>query len=102
MLDNCSVKEDHLPFHIYGTHHATLQANKTSFLMKLYRDQGSACVNQSLRILTNILAAGAFHSNASLDDVICSLIGFAGVTVSMSSFDGNALIVKVWSVPWPN
>ncbi|XXG51856.1 hypothetical protein AAC387_Pa03g0329 [Persea americana] len=62
------------------------------------RDQGSACVNQSLRILTNILAAGAFHSNASLDDVICTLIGFAGVTVSMSSFDGNALIVKCLSI----
>lgn len=64
--------------------------------MKFYRDQGSACVNQTLRILTNILAAGAFHSSALLDDVISSLIGFTGVIISMPSFDGNALIVKVW------
>lgn len=60
------------------------------------RDQGT-CINQSLRILTNIIAAGAFHSSALLDDVICTLFGFTSAIVSMCC-DGNTLMVKSLSI----
>ncbi|XP_058074020.1 serine/threonine-protein kinase TIO [Magnolia sinica] len=65
------------------------------------RDQDAARANQSFRIITNIITAGALRCSAVVDDMICTLLGFFGVTVSMNfpdGTDGNALTLKCLSI----
>ncbi|XP_077216571.1 kinase family with ARM repeat domain-containing protein isoform X2 [Tasmannia lanceolata] len=62
------------------------------------RDKDAARVNQSMKILSNLIAAGVLHSSAVLDDMICALLGFTAVVISNNFSDGNAIIVKSLSI----
>ncbi|KAJ7980526.1 Protein kinase family protein [Quillaja saponaria] len=54
--------------------------------------------NQSLRILSNLVAAGAIHSNVQLDDLVNELLVFLGIIVSMKSTEVIDLLAKSFSV----
>lgn len=61
----------------------------------LYRDQDILNSNQSLRILSNLVAAGAIHSSALLDEIIHELLVYTGIIVSMKASEVNELKAKV-------
>ncbi|OVA06997.1 Armadillo [Macleaya cordata] len=62
------------------------------------RDQNIVSVNQSLRILSNLVAAGALHSDVALDDMIGELLIFTASVVSIKSSDGNDITAKSFSI----
>ncbi|KAG6668932.1 serine/threonine-protein kinase TIO [Carya illinoinensis] len=62
------------------------------------RDQDAASSNQSLRVLSNLVAAGAIHSNGLSDDIIRELLVFTGITVSLKSSEYNDLMAKSFSI----
>lgn len=51
--------------------------------------------NQSLKILSNLVAAGAIHSVGVLDEVISEVLGFTAAAVNMKSSEVNDLVAKV-------
>lgn len=53
-------------------------------------------VNQSLRILTNFIAAGSHQSCAALDDIISLLLEFTDTIIKMKLSDAHGLAVKVF------
>ncbi|KAL8142701.1 hypothetical protein V2J09_015733 [Rumex salicifolius] len=57
------------------------------------RDKNAAILNQSLRILTNIAAAGAIQPS-ELDEVILELLSFSTAIVGKKMLDANDYIVK--------
>ncbi|KAI3986271.1 hypothetical protein MKX01_028552 [Papaver californicum] len=61
---------------------------------KTSRDQDMVRVNVSLRILSNLAAAGALHSDAALNDMIRELLVFTNSVINMKSLDGNDLTAK--------
>ncbi|XP_010245992.1 PREDICTED: serine/threonine-protein kinase TIO [Nelumbo nucifera] len=63
-----------------------------------HRDQEIPRVNQSLRILSNLVAAGALHSNVVVDDIVSELLGFTAIVVGMKTADGNDLAAKSLSI----
>ncbi|KAK9272765.1 hypothetical protein L1049_003142 [Liquidambar formosana] len=62
------------------------------------RDQDIFSSNQSLRILSNLVAAGAIHSSGLLDEIMCELLGFTAAVVDLKLFDCNDLIAKSFSI----
>ncbi|XP_020416572.1 serine/threonine-protein kinase TIO isoform X3 [Prunus persica] len=54
--------------------------------------------NQSLRILSNLVAAGAIHSSALLDEIIHELLVYTGIIVSMKTSEVNELKEKSFSI----
>ncbi|XP_039047016.1 serine/threonine-protein kinase TIO-like [Hibiscus syriacus] len=54
--------------------------------------------SQSLRILSNLVAAGALHSGGILDEIMCELLNFAAILVGLKSSDVNDLVAKSFSV----
>lgn len=60
------------------------------------RDQDAISSNQSLRVLSNLVAAGAIHSNGLSDDIIRELLVFTGIAVSLKSSEYNDLMAKVY------
>ncbi|KAL0340841.1 UNVERIFIED_CONTAM: Serine/threonine-protein kinase TIO [Sesamum radiatum] len=62
------------------------------------RDQDVVTLNQSLRILSNIIAAGAVNSKGILDEIIGGLLGFASAIVRLKVSDGNDLMAKSFSI----
>ncbi|KAK6128127.1 hypothetical protein DH2020_038130 [Rehmannia glutinosa] len=58
-------------------------------------DQDVVTLNQSLRILSNLIGAGAVISRGILDEIIGGLLGFTSAVVRLKLSDGNDLIAKV-------
>ncbi|PQQ19058.1 hypothetical protein Pyn_16975 [Prunus yedoensis var. nudiflora] len=61
-------------------------------------DQDILNSNQSLRILSNLVAAGAIHSSALLDEIIHELLVYTGIIVSMKTSEVNELKAKSFSI----
>ncbi|GMH09100.1 hypothetical protein Nepgr_010940 [Nepenthes gracilis] len=61
-----------------------------------YRDQNVLGLNQSLRILSNLVAASAIQ-HCDVDEIIFELLGFTASVVSRKSSDTNDMIVKSFS-----
>ncbi|KAK9101234.1 hypothetical protein Scep_024664 [Stephania cephalantha] len=59
------------------------------------RDQDILQISQSLRIISNIVAAGVLRSSIVLDDMICGLLEFTASVLDIKSPDANDLIAKV-------
>ncbi|XP_073050015.1 serine/threonine-protein kinase TIO isoform X1 [Primulina eburnea] len=51
-------------------------------------------LNQSLRILSNLIAAEALNSRGILDEIVGGLLGFASAIVQFKPTNGNDLIAK--------
>lgn len=62
----------------------------------IFRDQDLPTSNQSLRILSNLAAAGAIQSCRLLDEILCVLLDFTGIIISLKSLELNDLIAKVY------
>ncbi|KAJ9566754.1 hypothetical protein OSB04_002720 [Centaurea solstitialis] len=62
------------------------------------RDQDVLTSNQSLRILSNLVAAGAINSTGVLDAIFWELIGFTANLLRMKKSDYNDLLAKCFSV----
>lgn len=60
----------------------------------LASDQATTTVNQSLRVLSNLLAAGALHPKAAVDDVVPVVLGFVRVNLNASSSQHASLLTK--------
>ena len=61
----------------------------------MYRDQDMFSSSQSLKILSNLVAAGAIHSSGLLDEIIFEVLGFTAAAVNVKSAEANDLIAKV-------
>lgn len=61
----------------------------------MYRDQEVLMSHQSLRILSNIVAAGALQSSGLIDQIIHELFVFTAHVVSFKSSELNDLRAKV-------
>ncbi|XP_022765493.1 serine/threonine-protein kinase TIO [Durio zibethinus] len=62
------------------------------------RDQDILHSNQSLRILSNLVEAGALHSVGILDEIMCELLNFTAILVGLKSPDVIELVAKSFSV----
>ncbi|KAA8540379.1 hypothetical protein F0562_024702 [Nyssa sinensis] len=62
------------------------------------RDQDILSSNQSLRILSNLVAAGAINSSGVLDEITRELLGFTTTIVNLKSSIGNDLMAKSFSI----
>ncbi|KAI3686949.1 hypothetical protein L1987_80639 [Smallanthus sonchifolius] len=62
------------------------------------RDQDVLTVNKSLKILSNLIAAGAINSTGVLDEIFWELIGFTANILCVKKPDYNDLLVKCFSV----
>nr|CAN74246.1 hypothetical protein VITISV_014420 [Vitis vinifera] len=62
-----------------------------------WRDQDMFSSSQSLKILSNLVAAGAIHSSGLLDEIIFEVLGFTAAAVNVKSAEANDLIAKIWS-----
>ncbi|XP_027364353.1 serine/threonine-protein kinase TIO [Abrus precatorius] len=65
----------------------------TVFLFSTF-DQDVPDSNQSLRILSNLVAAGAFNSSGRIDELIRELLVFTGSIIAMKSSEVTDLIAK--------
>ncbi|XP_075652832.1 serine/threonine-protein kinase TIO [Castanea sativa] len=79
--------------------HVLLQLKRWSTGSQNYfRDQDVISSSQSLRILLNLLAAGAINSSGLLDEIIRELLVFTATVVSLKSSEFYDLIAKSFSV----
>ncbi|CAN0891054.1 Serine/threonine-protein kinase TIO [Linum grandiflorum] len=62
------------------------------------RDQDVICAHQSLRILSNLAAAGAFQSSGLLHEILGELLEFTTNIISLKSSAFNEVIAKVFSI----
>ncbi|PSS07240.1 Serine/threonine-protein kinase [Actinidia chinensis var. chinensis] len=62
------------------------------------RDQDILISNQSLRILLNLVAAGAVNSSGVLDEIIHELLGFTTNMVNLKSPDVSDIIAMTFSI----
>lgn len=62
------------------------------------RDQDMFSSSQSLKILSNLVAAGAIHSSGLLDEIIFEVLGFTAAAVNVKSSEANDLIAKSFSI----
>ncbi|KAJ0079934.1 hypothetical protein Patl1_24530 [Pistacia atlantica] len=65
---------------------------------KNMREEDVLNSNQSLRILSNLVAAGATRSSGLLDEIISELLDFTATIVSLKSSELNDLIAKSFSI----
>ncbi|KAL2947271.1 hypothetical protein AAZX31_20G062200 [Glycine max] len=61
-------------------------------------DQDVPESNQSLRILSNLVAAGAFSSSGLIDELIRELLVFTGSVIAMKSSEVTDLMAKSFSI----
>ncbi|OMO90791.1 Armadillo-like helical [Corchorus capsularis] len=61
-------------------------------------DQDILHLSLSLRILSNLVAAGALHSGGILDEIQCELLNFTAILVGMKSSDVIELVAKSFAV----
>lgn len=65
-------------------------------LLHLCRDKNIlSSINQSLRILSNLVAAGVINTNGLVDEVLNQVLSFLGNLIVLKVFDFNDLILKV-------
>lgn len=64
--------------------------------ISFFRDQDVITLNQSLRILANLIGAGAVNSRGILDEIISGLLGFTSAVIRLKISDGNDLMAKVY------
>ncbi|XP_010536320.1 PREDICTED: serine/threonine-protein kinase TIO isoform X2 [Tarenaya hassleriana] len=62
------------------------------------RNKDAVCSVQSLRILSNLIAASAIVSDEVIDKITCVLLDFTAALVGMKSSDVNSIITKSFSV----
>ncbi|KAK9051496.1 hypothetical protein SSX86_028123 [Deinandra increscens subsp. villosa] len=62
------------------------------------RDQELLSANKSLKILSNLVAAGAINSTRVLDEMFWELIGFIANILHLKKSDHNDLLLKCFSV----
>ncbi|XP_070683250.1 serine/threonine-protein kinase TIO-like isoform X10 [Malus domestica] len=62
------------------------------------RDEDILNSKQSLRILSNLVAAGAFHSSELFDEIIHEFLAYSAIIVSMKSSEVNELKAKSFSI----
>nr|KAJ0199998.1 hypothetical protein LSAT_V11C600338920 [Lactuca sativa] len=62
------------------------------------RDEDAVTSNQSLRILSNLVAAAAINSTGVLDEIFWELIGFTANLLHIKKSDYNDLLLKCFSV----
>lgn len=60
----------------------------------LTSEQAATSVNQSLRVLSNLLAAGALHPRAAVEDVIPVVLSFVRANLNASSSQHAGLLTK--------
>lgn len=60
----------------------------------MHRDHDIVILNQSLRILSNLVAAGAINSSGTLDQIVCVLLGLTSAVIKAGS-NGAELLMKV-------
>lgn len=73
-----------------------LSPHESHYLMKMCSEQDILDTNQSLRIISNLVAAGAFNASGRLDELISELLVFSGTVISMKSSEVYDLIAKVY------
>ncbi|XP_022640398.1 serine/threonine-protein kinase TIO isoform X2 [Vigna radiata var. radiata] len=61
-------------------------------------DQDVPQSNQSLRILSNLVAAGAFNSSGRIDELIRELLVFIGAVIAIKSSEVTDMIAKGFSI----
>jgi hypothetical protein len=61
----------------------------------IYSDQDLPASNQSLRILSNLVAAGVFSSIGQIDELISELLSFIRSILAMNSAEVFDLLTKV-------
>lgn len=64
-------------------------------LLNIDRDLNIDYVNQSIRIIANLIAAGVHQSSTALDDMISVLLEFTNFIVKLKLSDAHGLIIKV-------
>ncbi|XP_038725728.1 serine/threonine-protein kinase TIO isoform X2 [Tripterygium wilfordii] len=62
------------------------------------RDQDAITSNQSLRILSNLVAASAINSSRLVDEIICELLDFLSVLVSLRLSELDDSLAKSFSI----
>ncbi|KAI0488812.1 hypothetical protein KFK09_028651 [Dendrobium nobile] len=62
------------------------------------RDLNIDYVNQSIRIISNLIAAGVQQSSAALDDILSVLLDFTNFIVKLKLSDAHGLIIKSLSI----
>ncbi|CAH9099357.1 unnamed protein product [Cuscuta epithymum] len=62
------------------------------------RDEDHVTSNQSLRILLNLVTAGAINSSGILDEIISELFAFTSSIIELRTADGIELVVKSFSI----
>lgn len=62
------------------------------------RDLKIDCINQSFRIIANLIAAGVLQSSAAIDDIISVLLEFTNFVVKLKLSEGHGLIIKSLSI----
>ncbi|RDX76182.1 Serine/threonine-protein kinase TIO, partial [Mucuna pruriens] len=72
--------------------------DKSNCLLAMYSDQDVPDSNQSLRILSNLVAAGAFNSSGRIDELIRELLVFTASVIAMKSSEVTDMIVKSFSI----
>lgn len=75
---------------------SSLSLYEVRHAFNFHRELNIDHVNQSLRILTNFIAAGSHQSCATLDDIISLLLGFTDTIIKMKLSDAHGLAVKVF------
>eukprot|EP01018_Ginkgo_biloba_P027021 Gb_09628 [translate_table: standard] len=63
-------------------------------LAVLASEQAGANLNQALRVLSNLLAAGALHPKSAVDDVIPAVLGLVRATLGASTSQHTNLLTK--------
>jgi len=61
----------------------------------MYSDQDVPQSNQSLRILSNLVAAGAFNSSGRIDELIKELLVFTRSVIAIKSSEVIDMMAKV-------
>ncbi|WOL04028.1 serine/threonine-protein kinase TIO isoform X1 [Canna indica] len=72
----------------------TLSKRSTSSL----RDFNMDTMSQSLRILTNLVAAGTLQSSQCLDNITCTLLEFTAAIIKVNTGDSQGLAIKSLSI----
>ncbi|RAL46323.1 hypothetical protein DM860_015316 [Cuscuta australis] len=62
------------------------------------RDEDLVTSNQSLRILLNLVTAGAINSSGILEEIICELFAFTSFIIKLKMPDAIELVVKSFSI----
>lgn len=80
------------PYQINFLFYLSMKSNR---LLAMCSDQDVPESNQSLRILSNLVAAGAFSSSGLIDELIKELLVFTESVIAMKSSEVTDMMAKV-------